>query len=371
MNIKSRNKFLNKAHGANAKDVIKAYGFSPAKIIDFSENINPLGMPKKIRKSIKKSFDLIEHYPQPNAETLVEKLALYHQVRLQNIFVGNGSIEILHILPRALNIKRAVVVGPTFSEYENALLKYKAKVYFCNTYDFGNDKFYLSVKSLESKLKYADIVFLGNPNNPTSSLLDCEKLEKLLFLCKKYKVFLLIDEVFIDFLQDGHNLSMLKNVLRNKFLLVLRSFTKFFALAGIRIGYLVSNSSIVNKVAYFSYPWNVNALALDIAQKVLKDSSYMVKSKEFVAREREYLKKNLSQIKTLKTYPAFANFILCKLKDGRIKTATKLYKELLRYGIVIRDCSNFRGLDETFFRVAVKNRKDDIKLISTLKEVLK
>ncbi|MBT9146883.1 MAG: Threonine-phosphate decarboxylase [Syntrophomonadaceae bacterium] len=355
---------INRAHGGN----IRAYekDSSPGgKIIDFSANINPLGMSSKVRKALIKNLDALIHYPEPESRHLRKSLASFHHIGYNNLLMGNGSIELIHLIPRALKAKNVLIVTPTFSEYEFAVKSNGARPVFVKTTE--REGFKLNNPKVMKFIPGVDLVFLCNPNNPTGSYLCPGEILALLELCTKHRTILVLDEAFMDFVESGDEITMVNEAAKNKFLLVLRSLTKFFALPGLRLGYLIGHRDLVGKISPFQYPWNVNSLAQIAGEEVIKDRSYIRKSKEYILRERRYLFANLKGVEGLKVYPPSSNFILCKLENGKIRKAKNLSQKLTKRGIIIRRGHNFRGLNDRFFRVAVRKRDENIKLISALK----
>lgn len=358
---------INRTHGGNIRAYLNTDN-SLKKLIDFSVNINPLGLPPKVKEVILKNIDNLLHYPEPESAYLKKDLANFYNISSHNLLVGNGSIEFIHLVPQALKVKEALIITPTFSEYEFALKANGVRSIFVNTIE-GND-FKINVTEIKKFIPRVDLIFLCNPNNPTGIVMPLDEILALTDLCKKYGVVLLIDEVFMDFVEKCEESTLVTESIQNKSVLVLRSLTKFFAIPGLRLGYLIGHRDLISKIAQFQYPWNVNALAQAVGREVLKDKDFILKSKEFVFKERRYLFDKLKRIKGLKVYPPSANFIFCKLKDANVSNAGMLTKRLIKQGVIIRNCDNFRGLNDKFFRVAVKNRKENILLVSNLRKIL-
>lgn len=337
-------------------------------IVDFSVNVNPLGMSEEIKNTIISNIDKVNYYPEPESECFKNSLARFHGLSNCNFLVGNGSIELIHLIPRALKSKVVLIPIPSFSEYEFAAKVSNAKCIFVKSAEKNNFK--IDVSKVIRLIPKVDLVFLCNPNNPTGSALTRQEILSLLKVCKKYKVGLMVDEVFIDFVLQGNKMGMTLESARNKNLLVLRSLTKFFVLPGLRIGYLVGHKDTIAKLSRHTYPWNVNTLAQVIAEKVIEDKKYINQTRSIILEEKEYLFDNLNTTRGIKVYPSDVNFFLCKLKNARIKNVTELGKKLIAQRILIRNCRNFRGLNDRFFRIAVRKREKNIRLISALRTVL-
>lgn len=360
---------IDRIHGGNIGPYLKVGGRSLRyKVIDFSVNINPLGLPPRVKETILKNIGTLLGYPDPDSKGLKSIISTFYDINQNNILVGNGSIELIHLIPRALKAKNALIIGPTFSEYEFAVRLNGTKAFFVQAQE-QND-FRIDLREIKKSIPKADLVFLCNPNNPTGYLVPKNELLDIFYICKRYNTTLVIDEAFIDFLRDVEKITLVIEAAKYNRLLVIRSLTKFFALPGLRLGYLVGQRRIVEHLAKFQYPWNVNSLAQAIAGDVFKAAEYINLSKNFIAEEKEYLFENLSQIKGLKVYRPAANFIFCKLENCRIWDSMRLNNRLRKNGIIIRGCHNFRGLNDRFFRVAVRTRSENKRLIVCLKKVL-
>ena len=343
-------------HGGNIYQAQRKY---KRKFLDFSANINPLGLTSQAKEAIYKNFGSILHYPDPEAKNITRKIAQYWGIKEKNVLVGNGSIEFIYLIMSAFKPKTTLIPIPTFSEYERAARCIKSKINFLRL------KEKLRFKLQDTKINQADILFLCNPNNPTGNLIltDYRIIEKLPI------ELIVIDESFMDFLPDEKKYTLIWKAQKNKRIIVLRTFTKFFALAGLRIGYLVAHQSIVNKLRQHKIPWSVNSLAQIAGEIALKDRYYFKATQFIIEKERRFLNTQFKKIKGLKAYPSVANFLLLKIERDKI-SANDLTKRLLKEGILVRDCTNFRNLNNKFIRVAVRNRKENQKLIVALREIL-
>lgn len=356
---------IDRSHGGN---IWQYPGSLRRAIVDFSVNTNPLGTAKKIKSSIVRNLDKIDYYPDPESKHLKKGLAKFHRLSSHNFLIGNGSIELIHLIPRALKAKVALIPIPTFSEYEFAVKANNAKCLYVKSIEKNNFK--IDISGLMRCIPKADLVFLCNPNNPTGWALERHEILSLLKACKKFNATLVIDEAFMDFVAPHNRIAMDAESVKTKNLLVLRSLTKFFVLPGIRIGYVIGHKDTIDKLSRHTYPWNVNTLAQIIAEEAIDDKQYVARTQSIVPEERAYLYENLNNIRGIRVYPSTANFLLCKLKDARVKNTANLSEGLIARGVLIRNCDNFRGLDDRFFRIAVKNREANIKLIAALRTIL-
>lgn len=344
--------YLDFLHGGNVYEAEEKCG---RRLIDFSANINPLGLPPRVKKAIIKNFDSILHYPNPNPRAITRKIAERWGISESNILLGNGSIEFIYLAVFALRPKSVLVPVPTFSEYERAARSIGSKIRFLALRECEDFKLNLPPAIRE------DVLFLCNPNNPTGNLIveDSEALARL------RARMLLVDEAFMDFDADERRHTLVREAVRNKRIIVLRTFTKFFAIPGLRAGYLVAHRDIIDRLKRHQAPWNMNSLAQAAAELALGDKDYVKKTYRLIEREREFLFNELLKIDKLKPYPSAANFILVKIEDKNLPSLL-LAKKLAHKGVLVRDCSNFRGLTDRFIRIAVRNRSENVRLLKAL-----
>ena len=349
-------------HGGNIGQAAEESGISPGEIIDFSANINPLGLPTRLKKQIKENLSVILHYPDPEYKLLREEIACYHNIDYQKIIVENGSTPLIYLFVQAFAPGKALVLIPAFSEYERALRTRKSKIRFFPLREKNNFSFEL--KEFLKHIKGIDIVFLCNPNNPTGTIFPHEELMKIVKLSERKNILLFLDEAFIDYQEEE---SFKKRVGKNLF--ILRSFTKFFCIPGLRLGYGIGNERVIQRLNKVRAPWSVNSLAQIAGISLLQDEQFIKKSRKFMEKERPFLFNELTEISGLKPFPSKTNFILIKIGEAEAShySAARLQKKLLKKKILIRDCTNIRGLDNSFIRVAVKSRKENQKLLEAIR----
>lgn len=350
-------------HGGNLTKIIGTRKIASGRRLDFSSNINPLGITPKIRNIITNSAGVVTRYPDPECSLAREALAGFLGINKDNILLGNGSNELIHLVPRALFCRNALIYQPAFSEYESSVRLAGAKALFLFAKE--SDNFRIDLKKVRGYVSKVDLIILCNPDNPTGLLLEKSGLLELVKACERNKTFLLLDETFIEF-TEGNN-SLIKEAARFKYLMVLRSLTKTLSLPGLRIGYLAANKEIIRKIGLYQPTWSVNAIAQQLIAEGILDTDFIKKSKDYIIEEKQFLFDSLKKIKKLHPYYPQANFILCKILDIRIN-AKSLCQRLIKSGILIRDCSNFKGLNNRFFRAAVRKRKDNIYLVTCLKK---
>ncbi|MFO7928603.1 MAG: threonine-phosphate decarboxylase CobD [Candidatus Humimicrobiaceae bacterium] len=353
------------SHGGNLSDIAKGYGLKQEEILDFSANINPMGVSKEIKELIARKAGNIAHYPDPGSRDLVKRISSRINVNQENILVDNGSSGLIYLLANTISPKKVVIPIPSYSEYERAARLTSSNLVFPRPKaDFKHD-----LKLLPADCRDADLLFLGNPNNPTATLYGRDEILLLLKKCEKRGTILVVDEAFMDFVKDCEKFSSIDLVKKSNNLVVLKSLTKFFAIPGLRLGYLVAGKDLVSKLRSCQPNWPVNYFAQIVGRKFLDLSGYVKKSKEFMEKERERFFSKLKEIVWLEPFKPTANFIFCKITDKNLNSK-KLKHILIRdYGILIRDCSNFRGLDDEFIRLAIRLTKDNNKIINCLKQI--
>ncbi|MFH1859570.1 MAG: threonine-phosphate decarboxylase CobD [bacterium] len=338
-------------HGGNVEEIKRKY---KTEVIDFSANINPLRS-SALKAGFSQGYEGIFHYPDPQAKDLTGEIAKYWGVNEGNILVGNGSTELIYLLVHTLMPKRVLIPAPAFSEFERAAESVKAEVRFLALKE--ENGWTLELPILES----ADILFISNPNNPTGNLLlNNQNLEGL------HSKLTVVDEAFMDFVPEEKKYTFIRKAIEDKGVAVLRSFTKFFSLAGLRVGYLIAHQDLIGRLKAAQPPWSVNAIAQSLAGIILNDRDYIEETRKFIEKEREFLFNELAKIPGLKPYPSVANFLLIKITnkeiDSRILTERLIQAGLPGKGILIRDCGNFRGLNNKFIRVAILSHDENMKL---------
>lgn len=327
-------------------------------VIDFSSNIAPIGVPKSVKMILKKNLDNIQRYPDFSSSEVISSLTKYTKLDKAYLLVGNGAIEIIYNFCFAFLSKntRVLIPVPTFQEYETAAKLNNCKITYFKTMNLAEN-----LDSFLLKIPKQGCVFLCNPNNPTGKLLSKKQILLITKTAKKLSSIIFVDECFIEMVPDS-NQSVISYVKTYDNLFVLRSLTKSFGLPGIRIGYAAAPKQIIGILRKIKIPWSVNSLAQDAANMALKNKSHIKKSNHVIKKELNYLINKISNLTGFDCYDSSTNFILIKTKHN----STKLQQKLLEHKILIRDCKNFRGLDDHHIRIAVKSHKDNLKLVRAL-----
>lgn len=371
-------------HGGNV------YQYSDC--VDFSANCNPLGTPEAVKQAIIQSLETVSDYPQVGFERLKRAIAEYESLELKQkcewkdtektsedewkheqrntwidkieetqIICGNGAAELIFSLCRAVKPKKALLPAPTFAEYEQALRSVDCEIKYFFLKEA--EEFRISEDFLQKLTPEFDMVFLCNPNNPTGVLTEREFLLKVLKRCKALDILLVVDECFLDFVEhpESYTLKELLGEYSNLFLL--KAFTKRYAMAGVRLGYgLCGNPELLEQMEEMVQPWNVSSLAQAAGIAALKETDYVEKGRRMVFREKTYLIEEMGKL-GLKIYPSEANYIFFHGPET-------LFQDCVERKVLIRDCGNYEGLEQGYYRVAVKRHEENEKLVYALEEIL-
>jgi len=332
-----------------------------SRFIDFSSNVNPLGCPTSVTKIIGKNRSLISIYPDPNSSKLRDELQKYTGIKKNQITVGNGASEIIYNFSRVFlsTNSRVLIPIPTFGEYEAAARLNSARITFFKTMNLNKQ-----ISEFQDLITKTKCIFLCNPNNPTGVLISKDNLLKILESAYNKSTLLFLDECFIELVPDSNeSLAHLVNGFDNLF--ILRSLTKSFGLAGLRIGYGLGNKKIIDILQKIKIPWNVNGLAQIAAIEALSNLSHLSRTRKLIKNELGFLKESISSINGFTCYDSSTNFILIKSKTS----SKRIQEKLLEKKILIRDCSNFRGLGNKFIRVAVRTHKENVRLVRALENI--
>lgn len=354
-------------HGGDIYIASKEYGYKIEDIMDYSANINPLGVPQGLKEKIIASIDQLVNYPDPDCTVLKEAISQYLKISEENIIVGNGASEIIFLLFEVLAPKKVMIPAPSFSEYAQAAARNGAEVSYFRLKE--EQDFKLDIQELMQQMtEEVDAIILCNPNNPTSTLVSREDLLNLLEHASKKNIQLIVDEAFIE-LTDGANAnSMIEYMKENDNLFVVRAFTKLFAIPGLRLGYGVGNVKTIKRLWEKKLPWSVNGLACCVGEYLGESSNYLEKTKTWITQEKLWFYKELQELEGMKVYKPETNFILLKLLDKGMNS-WKLKEQLAQKGLLIRDASNFVFLNDRFIRVAIKDRQSNIKFLRTFTEI--
>ena len=339
------------------------YGIEPEDFLDFSASINPMGPSPEGLKAVRYMLGELYRYPDPECDRLKQALARYLRIGEENVIIGNGSTELLYRACKALRPGSTLILAPSYSDYARAATGAGSEVRY-KLLD-KRSGFQPDLEEIEKELFHHDLIIVGNPNNPTGTLIDSEKLAPFIRSANRRQTNVIVDETFIDFV-EGHSLA--RRAVSNRHLLVLRSFSAFFGAPGLRLGYGMGSAELLARLDKIKQPWTVNVLAQAYGEAALRDRRYMKRTGRLLERERDFLFGALSEMPWAKPYPSAANFILVELTSG--DRAPDVCDRLGQVGILVRDCSSFEGLDDRFLRIAVMNHEDNLALLDQLQRVM-
>lgn len=358
---------LTHAHGGDLDAIQRTYGIPKEEIVDFSGNINPLGFPQKAENALRENLNLIKTYPDKNYLALKQAISAYTGASTAHIVVGNGSTELISTFIQTANAKKAIILGPAYSEYEREIsLSGGTFTYFPLKEE---DTFRLDLDGLLAALTPEIGMFIAcNPNNPTGTAIRIDEMRQIAAHCKKIGAFVMIDETYIEFSDILPQLCSIPLVAEFDNLFVIRGTSKFFAAPGIRLGYgISSNQPFLERLKANQNPWSVNSLADFIGQHIFSDLAFHQASQKLVSEERKKAFAKLSAWKNIKAYPSEANFILLKLKTDKV-TAHDLFEKCIVKKMLIRDASSFTFLDESFLRFCILSPENNALLLQELKK---
>ncbi len=349
-------------------------------LIDFSSNINPLGVPISFIDNISEGINALTRYPDIQYRAVLKALKDYTHCPEECFVLGNGAAEVIDLVIACQ--KSILIVVPSFVEYEIDAKRWNCDIEYSYLKDVSNDKDLLNkeygklsydYEDILKKLQDVDALILGNPNNPNGNIISKEGFKQILEYCEHNNKVVIIDEAFIEFTGDEKH-SFEEEVKHYKCLFIIRALTKFFGVPGIRFGYgISSNIDLINNIKEKQNPWNINCFAEVAVRQVLVDSDYIQKSKQWINDERPRFLKALKDISFIdKVYSTKGNYVLCKLKGpgfDKAMNSEQFYKLCLEEGFVIRKADNFRGLDGQYIRLAIKDKSNNEKLIAILKNL--
>jgi threonine-phosphate decarboxylase len=357
------------SHGGDVWGFSRKYNIPIEKVLDFSGPINFFGASPKAVEAIQQYAKLVRFYPDPNPLDLREAIAEYvgKGVCADNVILGNGSIELIYMITEIFEPGfKAVIPVPSFTEYEKAALRVGGEVIFVQL----PSNFAMELDNIKKAVTDdTKIIYICNPHSPSGTLYSRETILELAAFCKPKGIIVCIDENYIEFAPAGQDATVAGDVKEYPNLFVIRSVTKFYGMPGIRFGYAIASEDLIEQLQLVRQPWSINGLAGFATLAAFKDAEFIQKTKQTVATERVKLVKAIFEIGGLHVYPSETNFILVKITTPKINS-TQLREKLAAQGLLIRDCSTFVGLDNTFFRVTVRSSEDNAKLIAALKEAL-
>jgi|LGVF01.1.fsa_nt_gb threonine-phosphate decarboxylase len=338
-----------KGHGSDL------YKYKKEVIADFSSNVWYEGMPSKLIEHLETKLKDIVHYPEPDAGSLAKKIAELHKLEDCNVLVTNGATEAFYLLAQVFSNKNSYIVYPSFAEYEDACKTFNHKLQYININDLN----------INISLKSNSILWLGNPNNPDGKITSKSTIERL--LVKNPDTIFIIDEAYNELCNKSESVLSLLSRFSN--LVIVHSLTKSFVIPGIRLGYILSSKKTIDKLISIKMPWSVNSLAIEAGNFIIEDYHNLLPNKKILVDESKAFQDAFESITGLQIKKSECNYFLVKLNNGK---ASDLKEYLLEnYGLLIRDASNFKGLNESYFRIATQGYDKDKLLFEAINQWIK
>jgi len=349
-------------HGGGVDQAMHELGLARGQICDFSASINPLGVPPEVQQALTDALGRISDYPEADAASLRSDLAAFHGLPESQLLPGSGSTELIYLLPRVLHPRRALLLRPCFGEYAPALQQAGCQIDYC---DLDPDEAFAFAPEaiLTARRAETDLVVLANPGNPSGIALPPAQLLELadqLGDCR-----LLVDEAFVDFCLEH---SLMPHLPGRNNLLLLRSLTKFYAIPGLRAGYLAASPADVARLAAAREPWTLSCLAIAAARTCLAAREFQAATLEAIPLLRTSLQQGL-EVLGWQVYAGAANYLLCRVPDSWPR-APELVELLRPQGFLLRSCVDFPPLDESYLRVAVLNETPNRRLLNVLASII-
>ena len=326
-------------------------------LLDFSVNLNPLGMPDRVLRAVREHAEEYDRYPDPHCRALRRALSVRESVPEKWLVFGNGAADLIVRLCMVLKPKRALLPAPTFSEYEKAVRLAGGEV---RRFFLRQEAGYQVTADYADAVQLGDsVVFLCNPNNPTGALAEPGTVEALLSACGQVGAVLVVDECFLPF-TDGRSCQSWLRAYPN--LMVLRAFTKLYAMAGLRLGYLMcADEDLAGRIGAWGQSWSVSAPAQVAGLAAVSEEGWPERTRRFLRMERPWMTDALGALGFF-VYPSHSNFLLFQARPD-------LWDRAMALGVMLRPCSNFPGLDGSYFRIGLKKRVQNEMLLQVLKEI--
>ncbi|HMK44483.1 MAG TPA: threonine-phosphate decarboxylase CobD [Dissulfurispiraceae bacterium] len=364
------------SHGGEVFAASRMLSMPPDAILDMSASLNPLGMPQSVGRAIRAALPHAVHYPERDAHALSEVLSASLGIPRGRMLCGNGSTELIYLAVRALQPARILIPSPTFSEYEKAVAAAQTTAPVareCTIDDFplkeqngfrlNASEFIAAMEKMTSRSVDGDqrsassVAFLCNPNNPTGTVTPRKEMLHIARAAEKNRCYLVVDEAFIDFCPEH---AIIVKTLDNPYVIVLRSMTKFYALAGLRLGFGIFPTPVRKKIGDIREPWSVNSLAQAAGLAALADNAYQMRTYRLIAEEKRFLEDHFRAM-DIGFVPSCANFYLLKMRNAKAVMDSLFHK-----GILVRNCRDFRGLSANHMRIAVRSRRENMRFIKEL-----
>ncbi|MEE3432317.1 MAG: threonine-phosphate decarboxylase [Lachnospiraceae bacterium] len=352
-------------HGSDLELIEKEYGIKKDEIISFSANVNPLGVSPLLKSELANHIDAITSYPDREYTDLRRSIADYCKCDMDHIIVGNGSTELISLFIDAIHPRKALILGPTYSEYERSISLIGGKTLYYPLQEENN--FDLILSEFEPNLtEDIDMVLLCNPNNPTSTSIDRKKMRAILDICKEKNIYVITDETYVEFCDNVEEASSVSLTASYNNIIILRGTSKFFAAPGLRLGYAITgNMELYHEIMTRKNPWMINSLAEVAGKLCFKDQEYIEETRKLIQTERELYYRLYNESGKFKAYYPQANFMLLKILD-ETENSHSLFERAIREKMMLRDCSTFPFLSDRYIRICFMNPEDNRRLFECL-----
>lgn len=356
-------------HGSDLEKIEQIYNIKKESITSFSANVNPLGISPLMKEKLSQNIDVVTSYPDRDYTVLRKSIATYANVPYESILVGNGATELISLFIGIHHPKKAVLLAPTYSEYEReiSLCGGVCEFHFLKE----EEEFQLNIKALQEQLLHnVDFLIICNPNNPTSTALSTDTMKTILSYCKEHHIFVMVDETYVEFSEHMEQITCVPLTKQFDNLVVLRGISKFFASPGLRLGYAIcGNQTLLSYIQKEKNPWTINSLAALAGEVMFSDDDYIKQTKQLIASERQIACNRLASMKHVTYFEPNANFVLCKI-TREDKTASDLFDFCIKQGLMIRDCVTFEGLSPYYFRFCFMNSEKNKQLLDAIEQFL-
>lgn len=354
-------------HGSDLEKIEQIYGIKKEDIVSFSANVNPLGVSPRLRETLAEHIDAITTYPDREYTSLRHCMAEYVSADAENILVGNGSTELISLFIQIRHPKKAMIIGPTYSEYEREIALGGGTTLYYPLRE--EDDFLLNVTEFKAHLNESiDLLVICNPNNPTSSNIPNSQMRQILDVCKQYDIFVMVDETYVEFADNMEEITSVPLINYYNNIIILRGTSKFFAAPGLRLGYAITgNTDLLKAINTRKNPWTINSLAVIAGEIMFQDTEYIQKTKQLISSERNRIYETFAANDDFKVYKPSGNFMLLKIQKSGV-TSQDIFDAAIRQGMMIRDCSTFPFLDHQYIRFCFMNPEDNDRLMKCILE---
>lgn len=352
-------------HGSDLEKIEQIYGIKKEEIVSFSANVNPLGVSPLLKSALAEKIDAITTYPDREYTSLRKCIAAYCGTEYENVIVGNGSTELISLFIQIEHPKKALVLGPTYSEYEREIALGGGTTLYYPLRE--QDSFKLDVEDFLSHLNESlDLLVICNPNNPTSSCITRAKMRQILDACKQHDIYVMVDETYVEFADNMDDISAVPLTNDYNNIVILRGTSKFFAAPGLRLGYAITgNHDLIKAINTRKNPWTINSLAVVAGEIMFSDTAYIHETKQLISSERARIFELFQKHPDFKVYEPSGNFMLVRILRDDL-TSQDLFDRAIREKMMIRDCSTFPFLDNKYIRFCFMHPEDNDRLISCL-----